>query len=609
MTDIMLELPAANVIYIEDLFAPNKPRSYRVPKYQRGYSWDAPNVEKLLEDFEENFKRGKGYYLIGQVILVKERNSHWRDIIDGQQRITTLVLLIRLLQHKIDAKALDEHQAKNFFHSTVYVEEKVGNNKFQPRFQSAPSASEQFALLFNGESPKERPSNSSEENLEVAYEKIQSFMEKKSHVELYEFLIFILNRVAVVELVLSDDSTALQVFSKINNRGLTLDDADLLKNLLFEKVEDEREFEELSENWEKASSYLFGAKLKRARSMEFLMKALIGIEKGKSIRSDEVYEAWRKELVTDVKARDFANSLPKKAKSLADLTSGKTANGKDTQATFGSTFFKWVQHLEVLLAGKHLSDKGFLDLANIVEARVMLSLFSNEKNQSFEVILHPWSHQINKLNQDATRSEILEASQSVLAVRDMKLRFDDMEKFLSQLSYKRRTHHAKIRYLLARCALAVDVRCGEDMVLLKNLMQTKSRGRGGVQGYDLDHVFPKSLNRRKNWNENEDESLIDSVGNLVLLHPQDNRAQDDLLPSDEDKIRNFSGAGLWVNRLLIPISDQILPKRAESGLEELQVKYPAVLTTWGKESIEIRQKLYFDLFKEELMKDLGLSGL
>ena len=616
MADKNNSLPGTDSWPLSTMFALSPRRLFRVPKYQRGYSWTDKHVLKLLEDLDSSYKeKPDDYYLIGQIILSNEKGTDWFDIVDGQQRITTLFLFFIISQQMIgEGEGLDKNEKKLFATVWPYTEYLINETDFEPRFVPAESLKKQMKLIIQ-DKPTDEPINNSEENLETAHNEIMKFLDGYSDSELFNFLWFVLNKVVVLALILPDNSQAIQVFGKINNRGLTLDDADLLKNLLFEKVESDDEFEKLSENWEKATENLFSSKLKRVKSMEFLMKALIGIETGKSIRSDDVYMSWRGKLSTESKAKDFAHKLPAEAKALAYISNGRLPAGQATELTYGSHSFKWVQHLEVLLAGRHLSEESYSELAKIVEARVMLSLFSAEKNQKFEAILHLWSERIGKLDQNATREDILNASENVLKISDIKERIGDLEKQLSLLTYSKRTQQVKIRYVLARCAMAIEFKYSNENARndnsLKKFMVTS---KGVNSGYDLDHIFPQSSSRRSDWvgkeNGADSEILINSLGNLVLLHPDDNRMQNDVLPSDDEKKRNFLSSGLIVNRMLLSKEELgPLPKRIDEVVTAFQSKYPLSLSKWGEEEVELRQKLCFNLFKEALLDDLGILNL
>ena len=71
---------------------------FRIPDYQRPYAWETEQATQLLADLEESLERGpEEPYFLGSVVLVKVKSHAHADVIDGQQRLTTLTILLALL--------------------------------------------------------------------------------------------------------------------------------------------------------------------------------------------------------------------------------------------------------------------------------------------------------------------------------------------------------------------------------------------------------------------------------------------------------------------------------------------------------------------------------
>lgn len=76
-------------------------QTFRIPHYQRGYRWEAQEVTELLDDlwgFEKTSNKGEFYCL--QPIVLKKNDKDGYDVLDGQQRLTTLYLLLVYLEDK-----------------------------------------------------------------------------------------------------------------------------------------------------------------------------------------------------------------------------------------------------------------------------------------------------------------------------------------------------------------------------------------------------------------------------------------------------------------------------------------------------------------------------
>src|SRR6478735_1003669 len=80
---------------IKELFG-NADALYKIPKYQRPYKWENEQVEKLWDDIYEAFENDEQNYFLGSIITAKPRDdekSAYVDVVDGQQRLTTLMIL------------------------------------------------------------------------------------------------------------------------------------------------------------------------------------------------------------------------------------------------------------------------------------------------------------------------------------------------------------------------------------------------------------------------------------------------------------------------------------------------------------------------------------
>lgn len=591
---------------VSEIFGPGF--VYTVPAYQRGYAWTDEQVSQLVEDTIWAYRNTpQETYLLGQVILCPGKESGYWEIVDGQQRITTLFVLIAAAREIVNemalTAALDPGRKIQFDQVTGMLFHVVGH-AIQPRLTAARDGNEYIQRIMDGSGFPAEDASPTQQNIREAYDKIRELLSKEfdSGTEIFDYLWHLLQKVVLFRLTLSDSNQALRVFAKMNNRGLTLDDADLLKNLLFQKVTSDEEFDKLSSEWDDASKNLYKSRLKRVRSMEFLMKTLVGIETGESISTSGVFERWEKILNTEEKAKEFASSLPNRAKHLQRLATGRTPADAPAVDNHGSFIFKWVQHLEVLLAGDHLSAESYSHLAKIVEERVVLSLLGSEKNQKFESMVHKWSNKVSQLHNLATRAQIVEASKDALVNLDELLELSRIG--ISNLNYEVQSHRLKMRYVLARVARAVQIEAEEatDQAELSEFMKVPAKN---VMGYHLDHVFPQAAGQRQHWDSQEKEYLIHRIGNLVLLHGGDNQAQADALPWDQQKIQSFAASALIVNRMLCDAGALgEMPNRIREVVEASPVTPMASLSNWGSADVEARFNLYWHYFEAQVRKNL-----
>ncbi|MBI5696818.1 MAG: DUF262 domain-containing protein [Nitrospirae bacterium] len=239
---------------------------YRVPTFQRDYSWSEEEWDDLWRDITGMMEPGgeRGHYL-GYLVLQSDDERRY-DIIDGQQRMTTLCLLLlavlsnlrRLVSLNIDADDNNrriEELRKTFIGYldpvTLIPQSKLTLNRHNDKFY-------QNYLVPLERLPK-RNLKASEHLLRKGFEWLdervaEQFGSEKNGAELARFVDTIADRIFFTVISVTDELNAFVVFETLNARGVRLSSTDLLKNYLFSIVHsaggDEHEMRALEERWE-----------------------------------------------------------------------------------------------------------------------------------------------------------------------------------------------------------------------------------------------------------------------------------------------------------------------------------------------------------------------
>jgi len=620
---------------VASLFATDQ--YYIIPKYQRNYSWTDEEVSELMTDLTEAWKKFPDEaYLLGQIIVCPsseplesiENTTQW-DLIDGQQRCTTLYLFILIAAHYLRDNAPENlnraaERAIANRTSMLSIVDSQDDTIEHPRIKVAANGQSVILKLLSGEDT-DAPQGPTQQNILAAVDEINAALLKFSVPEgrtLYEeikaFYDFVLTHVYVVRLSLENNAHALRVFQKVNNRGLELDDADLIKNFLFQRVTDD-EYPRMSEMWEQATNHLFDARLKRVKSMEFLMKALIGIQTGNSIPTGNLYSEWERLLDSKDKVKALAERLPESARFLQRISFGQLPNSAvDTDIATGIYMQKFIQPLEILLAGCHLDEGSYKILLQMVEDRTMLSYWANEPSQTFERVIHPWAHRVMNLDSNPASDAILATGNGIFTEFSFTELSQRAFQGVQKLNYEIAAQSARMRYVLARVNRRIQSKMHVAGYNLNVLMQTT---RGESRGYDLDHIFPKASRHEELWiqdaeldkslgNASRYEKKIHSIGNITLLHPRDNREQSDALPWEETKLTNFASSELLVNRILAP--SRLWTNQQDAVYQqsiEMQSEYSQEATVWGERQIDERARFYWDVLVGEIRENLGIRPI
>ncbi|HLO46006.1 MAG TPA: DUF262 domain-containing HNH endonuclease family protein [Leadbetterella sp.] len=223
---------------------------YQIPNYQRPYSWNTDQLEKLWDDLTESFQSDEPAYFLGSVITAKsaESTNKYLDIVDGQQRLTTLQIMFCVVRDlfpslnedllETDFEAIDNKVVKT---SIKYNDrfERLRLRTHDAHFTSFKNLIlKEGATLYNQTPSKKELKNS--ENPHFKFQntsafflnKFQEIGEKNSG----EFINHIFNKVNVIRIDCSDVSFAIKLFQVLNDRGLDLSNADLIKSFLIGEI-------------------------------------------------------------------------------------------------------------------------------------------------------------------------------------------------------------------------------------------------------------------------------------------------------------------------------------------------------------------------------------
>lgn len=236
---------------------------YEIPSLQRPYSWDTKEVEKLWDDIIEN---ESSFYYIGSVVVIMGEGSISRDqIIDGQQRLTTLSLFLVAIRNYIDKR-----KGRGFSGIQEEIEEfliKFRRNEEQIRlhFSDDNSNNVYSAIIKNEEISKYHTDTQKRfsKNLDFIEEKLTEYSPECKINEIKNLFDKIKN-LQIIFIKCKDRSAAYKLFESINATGISLATTDMIKNSIFESLHKdakilksvETEWREMYENFEEDISYL-----------------------------------------------------------------------------------------------------------------------------------------------------------------------------------------------------------------------------------------------------------------------------------------------------------------------------------------------------------------
>ncbi len=242
---------------VSELLKSEKSKLFVIPEYQRPYAWTEEEVETLFEDLWEfavttGGPERESSYFLGSIVSYENNNE--QEIIDGQQRITSLFLLLRAIYTKL-YKGEKKPESENFIrkiepaiwqtnkltgavdYSNVLLKSNVINNDGNEIFRK---------ILETGKADE-----NAKDNYSKNYRHLQKLLDKHSTdspLMVYNFIYAVLNQAIFLPITADSQDTALTIFSTLNNRGLPLSDADIFKAKIYNHIgKDEKQ--DFIERW------------------------------------------------------------------------------------------------------------------------------------------------------------------------------------------------------------------------------------------------------------------------------------------------------------------------------------------------------------------------
>lgn len=224
--------------------------TYRVPRFQRPYSWD----RAVVEDFWDDVTESRLGYFIGSMVVYTESDDLY-GLVDGQQRLTTITILLAVIRNEL--RALSEDDTAKGVHTLIERKDLANQDRFvleaetsypylQGQIQSLPGAVDVAV-----------PAGAEEKALQQAF----SFLRAKVHglvllgtrADKVARLIDLRDRVLGLTVVLvevEDEDDATVIFQTMNSRGKDLETADLIKSHIFGELKaNNKSFDEARDKW------------------------------------------------------------------------------------------------------------------------------------------------------------------------------------------------------------------------------------------------------------------------------------------------------------------------------------------------------------------------
>ncbi|MCH9664878.1 MAG: DUF262 domain-containing HNH endonuclease family protein [Gammaproteobacteria bacterium] len=494
---------------------------FQVPNYQRPYIWNDIHIEQLLDDIITSFSAKKDLpysekdYFCGSLVLVGYEGKERYDVIDGQQRLTTFIILFCVVRDlyldKLNPK-LTDYVNKSI--CDIY-DEKREKIKFL-------TEDNQQSLFLNtvinskiqfDSSQKEQDSNRYLQNAINIKEHLE---EKLSEgLEINEIILYMFNHIRMTVVTCDDEDAAIKIFTVLNNRGTPLSPLDILKSELMQKAEGQDNRKTFATAWNAVRVHMDDNHV----DLEEMFNAylLYEITANPKIRLDKellaVYKYQKR------KPSEVVYTIDKFAHAYTEIQ-----NLQD-KCIYCLKYLRYSQYWPCILSiGEYNKYKNFDKLKKYLVAYyyqnwIAGAYVSRVKQTSFNLMRHVKNHEpIEKI------------------ISSMKSNMDTYE---TTKSYKENLESKNIYrkdWLKPVLLLANYFSTDDDVISFVSTDRKK-------QKVDIEHILPRGHEGISYWNNmftpEEIDRYLHSIGNLTLLSTRKNiQASNDSFEKKKEAFRD-----------------------------------------------------------------------
>lgn len=521
---------------------------YQIPEYQRPYVWDTDQIQDLLQDIYDSFLRNKSTeYFLGSMVLKinqkMEQGVEYKEyeILDGQQRLTTIFLLFAVFRDFAISKAKMAKDAKKYTQMINVCKDAIfqeandlqGNPERMRIVFRIRSKIQEFVDKYIKEAAgtekeeellKTRDNKDEIESIRQMANTIlvtRSFL-REHDAELYEYFLYFYTKVQMIYVATEELQDAFQMFTVLNNRGIKLSNSDILKaeNLraISTSAQDSKYYTDYARKWEEMESYFgedFDQFLSQIRTILVKKKAMYGLLKEfeENVYSSKVYDRTTKIYIsqTPLLARgkqtfDYINEFYKYYIQLFDQSNVEedgdyTVDNYIRLMQLGLASDYWIAPL-LDYRKKH----GKTKLKEFVKA------IDKKISADWIIALSP-TERIENVNAILREIEKSKTPDEVLSSPAMQINLSELKRVLEGDIYGKRY----ARYIMLKLDL---------------LYHGNTTSFNPPTTISVEHILPQTPDPnsqwRKDFSEQEMEEWTDKLGNLTLLSRRKNASQGNL---------------------------------------------------------------------------------
>jgi len=575
-------------------------KQFIIPIYQRKYSWTMKQCRQLWNDIVRaaEDEKIKGHF-VGSIVYIEQGLYQVSSVpqllvIDGQQRLTTLTLLLLALGKAIEESGQTLDMTKKKIMNYYLVNSEEEGELYHKLILTESDKDTLINLILDKTLPEEYSPR--------VYENYNFFAEsiKNSGIDLNKLYKGI-SKLIIVDISLDRDHDNPQlIFESLNSTGLDLSQADLIRNFVLMKLEPKEQAELYREYWypmEKSFGNLTNSAL-----FDRFMRDYLTVKTGRIPNIQEVYSSFKayvfehSELSVQQIVEDIYRYSQYFVKLAFQTEKDKEINEVLTDINTLKVDVSYPFLLEIYddYERKILSKTEFIEILKLVEAyvfrRAVCGIPTNSLNKTFATL----SKEIDKTN-------YVESVRAAFILKDSYKRFPTDEEFRRELMIKDVYNFRNRNYLLRK---------------LENYNRKEIID---IEAYTIEHIMPQNPNLSPEWRrelgpnwEEVHKTYLHTLGNLTLTR-YNSELSDRPFKEKRDMEGGFADSPLRLNRELAKLetwNEEAILKRAEllANLALNVWEYPQlsedILAKYRKKSSEHESVTYTIADHPELQGDM-----
>lgn len=501
---------------------------FLIPDYQRPYAWTEEQCQTLWDDLyafaipDDDYSRfhDTDEYFLGSIVTFKNDDSQL-EVIDGQQRLTTLLLLFRALYNsyqvnqEANAKTIKANLEQCIWKTDEFENKQEDQLKINSEVATDDAKEEFLKILKTGDVDKDNNSQYAK-NYRFFVKKIDEL--KQNNPACFDYLTKrILDNCILLPIEAESQDTALRIFSTLNDRGLPLSDADIFKAQFYKYYGDKGEKQTFIENWkslEQAANDIFRPAAGMT-PMDDLFARYMYYLRAKEGNKDTTTESLRRFYSKDKFARLRNDTAIDNLSSLVNFW-------QNVAEQDNNYFTADVIRLLFILNNAPNGMWQYLLSVYFLANRDVDGNLDNNRLREFlsRIIAFVWGYAIQRPGVNALRTPIYDEMVNIVNGQFnnfQKYRFDPVSLRNNMDNFEFTNQRSITRSMLTWYAFTFD---GQTTPSLR-------------QKFDIEHIYPRQRQKMEHGLSND--KLLDSLGNKVLLEQSINIKASDYHFADKKK--------------------------------------------------------------------------